>query len=1399
MKKWASYLTIVMLLLSILPQTVVYADSSVEFSGGEGTPSNPYQIETPEQLDKVRNYLDKHFILKNDIDLTEYLAEGGAGYNDGKGWAPIGGISTPIDTPTNYFSGSLDGAGYKIKNLKIRLIDSAYIGLFSNIRSGAIKNITLENVDIEGHRYVGALAGSNSFGTIDNVSVSGKVAGPNNDGRTEEKFGGLIGDNYGNITNSNANVTVIGYTNVGGLVGINNGTISTSYATGNVEGISSIGGLVGTVGEGTSTLNTFATGNVRGEAMLGGLIGYGSNANIHNSYAIGQVSPISTRVNYVGGLVGFDNFNNVIASYYDIETTTQGNNEEGQGKTTEEMQKKSTFIDANWDFSNIWDIGSGGYPFLRAISPIKSYSVKYDANGATSGTVPSDGTAYNNGNTILVLENYGHLEKTGYNFTGWNTIADGSGISYIADATFDIGAQSVTLYAQWKINQPIAPLVTINDVDNKLIGADNTMEYSTDSGDNWTSYDSTNSPIFTGNVTVQIRVKADVNMPAGEITELTFSANPIVQTLLNKVNTAKATEDISAMINALSDPELDLNPELDFGSSGDDIQETIAEMVMYMIEGQYENQEQIEYLVNLAFTPMLAYNDPDISSIKRNINEFFIGLQNLMNIFPKETELVGTAQLGEKYVTMSNVDKEIFAYRTKLYILRDPIPEIDYMGSLTATFSVYRPINTIKKQIDMYSVFVHMRLLQKESEEYNATNPLILMEEFPLKLDKKDTLTYQKEREMNQWMIDKRPANGYVSFEEIQETFDLFFTPTAPAVTIEDGNNTLIGADNTMEYSTDDGTTWKNYDSTNSPTFTGNVTVQIRVKADEATPAGEITTLRFTKNAPPAPTVTMDDANNILIGADNTMEYSKDGGDTWTSYAPTNSPTFTGNVTVQIRVKADEETPAGEITTLTFIKNVSAVPNPSPSPSPTPTSPTTEQIVVDVDGEDGTNLTKTPVIRTTDSNGIVKDKVAMTETLAKEIVAKAKQQGVDTARIVIPDTNDKVAEIKVDIPKTALKQLNDGNLKLEIVTDNAVISIPTKSISGFAEDLYFHIVPMKTEQQRKLVEERAKKEEMIQDVAQNQTVQVLGRPMEIETNMQSREVSIILPLKDSLPSDAQKRQEILDNLGVFIEHSDGTKELMQGELVKMKDGSEGIEFMITKFSTFTLVYMDGWKEYQDDQKQVHKAYINGIGGGIFHPNADVTRAQMAKMLAQNLSDVNSNNQPSYMDVSKTHWAYNDILKSKNAGIMLGTSTDKFNPEGTITRAQMAMIGYRWIQQECKKNASSADSCTSLTSFTKANYKDISSNHWALEAIAFMKETNFMNGYDDNTFRADENLTRAQAVKVLNRLFKRGPLTGVETPTFKDVPKTHWAYYEVEEAARAHQFTIDTDGKEAIKQ
>lgn len=198
--------------------------------------------------------------------------------------------------------------------------------------------------------------------------------------------------------------------------------------------------------------------------------------------------------------------------------------------------------------------------------------------------------------------------------------------------------------------------------------------------------------------------------------------------------------------------------------------------------------------------------------------------------------------------------------------------------------------------------------------------------------------------------------------------------------------------------------------------------------------------------------------------------------------------------------------------------------------------------------------------------------------------------------------------------------------------------------------------------------------------------------------------------------------------------------------------------------------------------KTYQPYIKG-DGKQFRPNEPVSRGQMAAMLARNLQATPSTK--AYTDVPTTNWAYEYIMEIKGAGIMTGRNEKTFDSNGTVTRAQMASIAYRWIQKQCQDNATSDERCLILNNIPAANFKDVPKKHWALESINLTKALGIMVGDAKNQFRPEEKLTRAQAVKVLNQLFQRGTLTNITTPTFKDVPTSHWAFKEVEEAVREH--------------
>lgn len=78
------------------------------------------------------------------------------------------------------------------------------------------------------------------------------------------------------------------------------------------------------------------------------------------------------------------------------------------------------------------------------------------------------------------------------------------------------------------------------------------------------------------------------------------------------------------------------------------------------------------------------------------------------------------------------------------------------------------------------------------------------------------------------------------------------------------------------------------------------------------------------------------------------------------------------------------------------------------------------------------------------------------------------------------------------------------------------------------------------------------------------------------------------------------------------------------------------------------------------------------------------------------------------------------------------------------------------------------------------FSDLPQNHWAYNAVKFMVERGIITGYPDNTFRPDNPVTRAEFARIMV-ISLNLPIKVTDNPSFKDVPKDHWAYPHVETA------------------
>ncbi|MFD0676047.1 MULTISPECIES: cadherin-like beta sandwich domain-containing protein [unclassified Paenibacillus] len=378
--------------------TVIREDAvapGVEMSGS-GTAADPYIVMTPQHLDKIRNKLSAYYRLGADIDL--------AGFNpgDGKGWMPIGsGSSTK-------FTGSLDGSGYKIHNLLIDRGDTNYVGLFGYAEKAVFKNVWLENVNITGLRFVGALAGlmnANPGGAIDRSYATGMVKGTSTTSGSAET-GGLVGDlQHSTITNSYSKVDVTG--------GFDNST----------------GGLAGRTSSSAA------------------------NGRITYSYAAGV---LSTGGGFLGAASSSSTATTVQSSYWDTEKTTRSSSPKGgEGKTTNDMKKKATYV--GWDFNNVWDIQEDAdYPQLRNVrqlAPSNAELADLKVNGTTVAGFSPSTEQY----TVNVLNDVKVASVTATLKADPNSKVEVSGGS-----SLNTGANTVTVKVTAKDNSLKTYTITVN-------------------------------------------------------------------------------------------------------------------------------------------------------------------------------------------------------------------------------------------------------------------------------------------------------------------------------------------------------------------------------------------------------------------------------------------------------------------------------------------------------------------------------------------------------------------------------------------------------------------------------------------------------------------------------------------------------------------------------------------------------------------------------------------------------------------------------------------------------------------------------------------------------------------------------------------------------------------------
>ncbi|WP_223634638.1 S-layer homology domain-containing protein [Planococcus sp. 4-30] len=122
-----------------------------------------------------------------------------------------------------------------------------------------------------------------------------------------------------------------------------------------------------------------------------------------------------------------------------------------------------------------------------------------------------------------------------------------------------------------------------------------------------------------------------------------------------------------------------------------------------------------------------------------------------------------------------------------------------------------------------------------------------------------------------------------------------------------------------------------------------------------------------------------------------------------------------------------------------------------------------------------------------------------------------------------------------------------------------------------------------------------------------------------------------------------------------------------------KAGNISKETQVTvKAETFSDVQTSHWF-YDEVLYLSEKKIVAGFLNGTFQPNKKTTRAEAAKMLAIALNISSSTKKTEYSDINSDHWAENDIAAVTEAGLFNGYANGSFKPDKNITRAEMAQV------------------------------------------------------------------------------------------------------------------------------
>ncbi|WIF95920.1 S-layer homology domain-containing protein [Caminicella sporogenes] len=363
------------------------------------------------------------------------------------------------------------------------------------------------------------------------------------------------------------------------------------------------------------------------------------------------------------------------------------------------------------------------------------------------------------------------------------------------------------------------------------------------------------------------------------------------------------------------------------------------------------------------------------------------------------------------------------------------------------------------------------------------------------------------------------------------------------------------------------------------------------------------------------------------------------------------------------------------------------------------------------------------------------------ESIEREMKEKLKQnkinQKIDLEKILkieIPSKDKK--EVYISLASNVINNLKqDGIEKLEIRTENAVFKLTPNTFNDKENKEEIALIAKIVDRNILTPLERYKipKDCVLIDLdakVGNEKINKFNEPIEVS-----------IPYKGKVNKG--------ETVQVFLLKKDGTIENMGGEY---DSDTKMVTFTTPHFSKYfankvKVIFKDlGGYEWAKEaiEAMAQKGIINGREEGIFDPSANITRAEFATLMTKMMGYNTENIEIPFTDVDKDTWYYDYVGAAYKNGLIRGRSSTVFDPNGKITREEMAVIVAKVLKQKGYKEATLEE----LNIFRDKEEISV----WAREAVSMCVKEKIIRGMEDGRFAPKERANRAQAAVMLYKLY-----------------------------------------------